>query len=66
MNSTKILWGQVLVVSLVVLAFVWGDGWVAWCLAFQSQFGAPWFELLAILRRQRDPVRGSGSSSPRC
>ena len=45
MNATKILWGQVLLVSVVVLAFVWGaTEWVAWRLAFQSQLGRPWFE----------------------
>jgi type IV secretion system protein VirD4 len=45
MNATKILWGQVLTVSLVALAFVWGaTEWVAWRLAFQSQLGRPWFE----------------------
>jgi type IV secretory pathway TraG/TraD family ATPase VirD4 len=47
MNATKILWGQVLLVSAVVLAFVWGaTEWVAWRLAFQPQLGRPWFELL--------------------
>ena len=46
MNATKILWGQILVVSLVVLAFVWtATEWTAWRLGFQSQLGAPWFEL---------------------
>ena len=46
MNATKILWGQVLLVSFVVLAFVWGaTEWVAWRLAFQSQLGRPWFEV---------------------
>ena len=46
MNATKILWGQVLLVSIVVLAFVWGaTEWVAWRLAFQSQLGRPWFEV---------------------
>jgi type IV secretion system protein VirD4 len=45
MNATKILWGQVLAVSLVALAFVWGaTEWVAWRLAFQPQLGRPWFE----------------------
>src|SRR5271156_4263993 len=47
MNATKILWGQVLLVSAVVLAFVWGaTEWVAWRLAFQTQLGRPWFEFL--------------------
>jgi type IV secretion system protein VirD4 len=44
MNQTKILWGQVLLVSTVALAFVWGaTEWVAWRLAFQPQLGHPWF-----------------------
>ncbi len=47
MNATKILWGQVLLVSFVVLAFLWGaTEWVAWRLAFQPQLGRPWFEFL--------------------
>jgi type IV secretion system protein VirD4 len=46
MNATKILWGQVLLVSFVVLTFLWGaTEWVAWRLAFQSQLGRPWFEV---------------------
>jgi type IV secretion system protein VirD4 len=46
MNATKILWGQVLLVSAVVLAFLWAaTEWVAWKLGFQSQLGHPWFEL---------------------
>lgn len=49
MNATKILWGQVLVVSAVVLAFVWGaTEWVAWRLAFQAQLGQPWFEIVGL------------------
>jgi type IV secretory pathway TraG/TraD family ATPase VirD4 len=47
MNATKILWGQVLAVSTIVLAFIWGaTEWVAWRLAFQPQLGHPWFEIL--------------------
>src|ERR1700733_6036426 len=47
MNATKILWGQVLAVSAVVLAFLWGaTQWVAWRLAFQPQLGHPWFKIL--------------------
>ena len=46
MNATKILWGQVLVVSFVAVAFLGGaTEWVAWHLAFQSQLGRPWFEV---------------------
>src|ERR1700683_608112 len=49
MNATKILWSQVILVSAVALAFVWGaTEWVAWRLAFQPQLGRPWFELLGF------------------
>ncbi|MDE5456025.1 IncP-type conjugal transfer protein TraG [Bradyrhizobium sp. CSA112] len=44
MSATKILWGQLFFVSIVVLAFVWGaTEWTAWRLAFQSQLGPAWF-----------------------
>jgi len=47
MNATKILWGQILLVSAVVLAFIWAaTEWCAWKLAFQAQLGPPWFALL--------------------
>ena len=47
MSATKILWGQVLVVSAVVLVFVWtATEWTAWQLGFQSQLGQPWFNLI--------------------
>jgi type IV secretion system protein VirD4 len=46
MSATKILWGQVLLVGTVVLAFIWAaTEWTAWRLAFQSQLGHRWFEL---------------------
>ena len=46
MNATKILWGQVFLVSFVVLAFVWGaTEWVAWRLEFQAELGPSWFTL---------------------
>src|ERR1700686_5099207 len=46
MNATKILWGQVLLVGAVVLAFVWGaTEWTAWKLGFQPQLGHPWFDV---------------------
>jgi type IV secretion system protein VirD4 len=48
MNATKILWGQILLVSLVVLAFVWtATEWTAWRLGFQPHLGPPWFELFS-------------------
>ena len=46
MSATKILWGQLIVVGLIVLAFVWAaTQWTAWRLGYQPQLGAPWFEL---------------------
>jgi type IV secretion system protein VirD4 len=44
MSATKILWGQLLFVSLVVVAFLWAaTEWTAWRLAFQPQLGPAWF-----------------------
>jgi type IV secretory pathway TraG/TraD family ATPase VirD4 len=46
MNATKILWGQVLLVSITALAFVWAaTEWTAWKLGFQPGLGHPWFEV---------------------
>ena len=43
MTSTKILWGQILAVLLIVLATTWGaTEYVAWRLGFQPQLGEPW------------------------
>ncbi|MTJ80266.1 MAG: conjugal transfer protein TraG [Telmatospirillum sp.] len=47
MSATKILWGQVIVVFLIVLATTWAaTEWTAWRLGFQPQLGPPWFILL--------------------
>ncbi|MCW2086216.1 UNVERIFIED_ORG: type IV secretion system protein VirD4 [Bradyrhizobium japonicum] len=49
MSGTKILWGQVIVVSLIVLLAIWGaTEWTAWRLAWQPELGRPWFELLGF------------------
>ncbi|MGX1787077.1 conjugal transfer protein TraG [Bosea sp. NPDC055332] len=46
MSATKILWGQITVVFLIVLSTTWGaTQYVAWSLGFQAQLGPPWFEL---------------------
>ena len=43
MPATRILWGQVLAVGLVVFLAVWtSTEWTAWRLAFQPQLGRPW------------------------
>ena len=47
MSATKILWGQILLVSAVVVAFIWtATEWTAWRLAFQPELGRPWFTIL--------------------
>ncbi|MDH2134456.1 conjugal transfer protein TraG [Sphingobium yanoikuyae] len=46
MSATKILWGQILTVFLIVLMTTWGaTQWTAYRLGFQPQLGQPWFEL---------------------
>ncbi|WP_024520614.1 conjugal transfer protein TraG [Bradyrhizobium sp. Tv2a-2] len=46
MSATRILWGQLLFVSMVVLAFLWAaTEWTAWRLAFQPRLGPFWFTL---------------------
>lgn len=46
MSATKILWGQITVVFLIVLLTIWAaTQWTAWRLGFQPQLGQPWFEL---------------------
>ncbi|MCF3947373.1 conjugal transfer protein TraG [Acidiphilium iwatense] len=49
MPATKILWGPIIVVSLIVLFTTWGATQLtAWELGFQPQLGAPWFRLLGM------------------
>ncbi|MHA7776018.1 conjugal transfer protein TraG [Roseibium sp. M-1] len=46
MSGTKILWGQIVVVTLINTTSIWSSTqYVAWSLNFQVQLGAPWFEL---------------------
>ena len=46
MPATKVLWGQILLVSAVVLVFIWAaTEWTAWRLAFQPELGPPWFKI---------------------
>jgi type IV secretion system protein VirD4 len=46
MSATKILWGQVITVFLIVLMTMWAaTEWTAWRLGFQPELGRPWFEL---------------------
>jgi type IV secretion system protein VirD4 len=49
MSATKILWGQILTVFLIVLATTWGaTEYVAWKLGFQTQLGPPWFTVFGF------------------
>jgi type IV secretion system protein VirD4 len=44
MPATKILWGQIFLVTTTALAGVWGaTQWTAWRLGFQQPLGPPWF-----------------------
>ena len=44
MNATRILWGQILVVSMVALLCLWGaTQWTAHALGYQAALGPAWF-----------------------
>lgn len=46
MRGGRILWGQIVVVLIIVLTTTWAaTQWSAWRLGFQAQLGSPWFEL---------------------
>jgi len=46
LSATKILWGQITVVFLIVLVTIWAaTQWTAWRVGFQLELGRPWFEL---------------------
>ena len=46
MSGSRVLWGQIIIVVVIVLATIWGaTQWTAWRLGFQAQLGTPWFEL---------------------
>ena len=47
MSATKILWGQITAVSLIVLLAIWSaTQWTASALAYQPELGPPWFMAL--------------------
>ncbi|MEF9605432.1 type IV secretory system conjugative DNA transfer family protein, partial [Paracoccus sp. PXZ] len=46
MSATRILWGQIITVFLIVLVTTWtATQYVAWELGFQVQLGSPWFRV---------------------
>ena len=49
MPATKILWGQIIVVFLIVLIMIWtATEWTAWRLGYQPELGQPWFILIGL------------------
>lgn len=49
MSATKILWGQIIIVFLIILATTWGaTQYVAWSLGYQPQLGPAWFEIFGL------------------
>ena len=49
MSGNKVLWGQVVIVGLIVLTAVWtATEWTAWRLAYQPELGPPFGRLLAL------------------
>ena len=47
MSATRILWGQIVFVLIIVLITTWtATQWTAWRLGYQPQLGHPWFELV--------------------
>ena len=49
MSATKILWGQIIVVFLIVLMMMWiATEWTAWRLGYQPELGQPWFMLIGL------------------
>lgn len=48
-SATRVLWGQIIVMFVIVLVAVWGaTQWTAWRLGFQAQLGSPWFEVAGL------------------
>ncbi len=49
MAATKILWGQIVLVVLIVLLTTWGaTQYVAFALGFQKELGDPWFMIASM------------------
>ncbi|ANH05755.1 MAG: conjugal transfer protein TraG [Bradyrhizobium sp.] len=49
MSATKILWGQITIVFLIIISTTWGaTQYVAWSLGFQAQLGPAWFNLFGM------------------
>jgi type IV secretion system protein VirD4 len=47
--ATKILWGQIVIVFLIVLVMMWAaTQWTACRLGYQPELGQPWFTLIGL------------------
>jgi type IV secretion system protein VirD4 len=48
-SVTRVLWGQIVVVLLIVITAIWAaTQWTAWRLGFDVHLGPPWFSVLGI------------------
>ena len=62
MSATKILWGQILIVFLIVLATTWAaTQWTAWRLASSRSLGRPGSSCSAGPSIRRPPSSGGGT-----
>jgi type IV secretion system protein VirD4 len=49
MSGTKVLWGQIVIIGLIVLVTTWSaTQWTAWRLGFQPELGPHWFILAGV------------------
>lgn len=49
MSATRILWGQIIIVFLIILTTTWGaTQYVAWSFGYQAELGPPWFEIFGV------------------
>jgi len=51
MSGTNVLWGQIVIVGLIVLIAIWSSAtqWTTGRLGFQPQLGLPWFMFTGCL-----------------
>ncbi|HTO67017.1 MAG TPA: conjugal transfer protein TraG, partial [Bradyrhizobium sp.] len=49
MPATRVLWGQITTVSVVVLLTIWtATQWTAWRLGYQPELGQPWTHVASL------------------
>ncbi len=48
-SAAKLLWGQIIIVCLIVVMMTWAaTEWTAWRLGFQPELGPPWFTIFGF------------------